>query len=98
MMETLHSSKTSVLTGTTRLKVPEDGILNSHHHKNLESYRINKGLEGNVYGIIDELSQNLPGRTEVNHENLPEDNQCPGQDSTFTPTKYESRMLVSTVV
>jgi hypothetical protein len=37
MMEATHYSETSVLTGATWHNIPEDGILNSHHCKNLKS-------------------------------------------------------------
>jgi hypothetical protein len=38
MMEALRSSKTSILTRVTWHNIPEDNILHSHHHENLESY------------------------------------------------------------
>jgi hypothetical protein len=34
----IHSSETSVLTGTTRRHIPEDGSLHSHRRENLKSY------------------------------------------------------------
>jgi hypothetical protein len=38
MMEALQSSQRSVLTRTTRRKIPEDGILHSHRRENLKFY------------------------------------------------------------
>jgi hypothetical protein len=38
MMDAIHSSETSVLTRSTWLNIPEDGIFHSHHHENLKSY------------------------------------------------------------
>jgi hypothetical protein len=37
MMEAIHSSETSVLTGTTRRNIPEYDILHSHRRENLNS-------------------------------------------------------------
>jgi hypothetical protein len=37
-METIRSSETWVLTRSTRLNIPHDGILHSHSHENLKSY------------------------------------------------------------
>jgi hypothetical protein len=38
MTEAIHSSETSVLTRFTGNSIPEDGILHSHHRKELKSY------------------------------------------------------------
>jgi hypothetical protein len=38
MMKAIRSSVTSVLTRAKWCNIPEDGILNSHHHENLNSY------------------------------------------------------------
>jgi hypothetical protein len=35
---TQRSSESSVLTGTTQLNIPEDGILHCHSRENLKSY------------------------------------------------------------
>jgi hypothetical protein len=40
IMEALRSSETSVLTGATQRNILEEGILHSHHRKNLKSYNI----------------------------------------------------------
>jgi hypothetical protein len=39
-MEALRSSETSVLKRATRRNLPEDGILYSHRHGNINSYKI----------------------------------------------------------
>jgi hypothetical protein len=38
MMEAMRSSRTSVLAGATRSKIPEHDILYSHRRENLKSY------------------------------------------------------------
>jgi hypothetical protein len=38
MMESIHSSETSVLTRSTRRNIPEDGIIHCHRRENLRSY------------------------------------------------------------
>jgi hypothetical protein len=38
MMEAISSSESPVLTRATRRSIPEDGILRSHHRRNLKSY------------------------------------------------------------
>jgi hypothetical protein len=40
MMETVRSSETSVVTKATLHHILEDGILHSHRHENLKSYRM----------------------------------------------------------
>jgi hypothetical protein len=38
MMQAISSSETSALTRSTRLHIPEDDILQSHHRENLKYY------------------------------------------------------------
>jgi hypothetical protein len=38
MMEAINSRETSVLTRSTRRRIPEDGILHSHRRENLKTY------------------------------------------------------------
>jgi hypothetical protein len=45
MMEGIRSYEKSVLTRDTRRNVPEDGILHSHHHKNIRSCAIYHSLQ-----------------------------------------------------
>jgi hypothetical protein len=39
-METVRSSETSALTRATRLSIPENAILESHHSENLKAYTV----------------------------------------------------------
>jgi hypothetical protein len=39
MMEATRSSETTVRTGAIPYHIPEDGILHSHRHENLRSYK-----------------------------------------------------------
>jgi hypothetical protein len=45
MMETIHSSETSVLIRATRRHIPEDGILRSHRRENIKSYESRIALQ-----------------------------------------------------
>jgi hypothetical protein len=38
IMEAIRSTETSVLTGSTRRSIPDDGILHSHRRENFKSY------------------------------------------------------------
>jgi hypothetical protein len=38
MSEAMRSSKSSILTTTTRRNIPEDGVLDSQRRENLKSY------------------------------------------------------------
>jgi hypothetical protein len=51
MMEDLRSSETSILTRTTRRNITEEGILHSHHPKNLKSYRDKSSFQNLVFYI-----------------------------------------------
>jgi hypothetical protein len=45
MMEALCSSKTSLLTRTTRRNIPEDGILHSHSRENIKKKKALTGWD-----------------------------------------------------
>jgi hypothetical protein len=52
MMEAMRSSETSVLTRTTSLNIPEDGIFRGHRRETLISYKYeqNRRVEENEIG------------------------------------------------
>jgi hypothetical protein len=52
---------------------------------------MNNELEWVWYEVV--VPQHLAGGTEKNHENLSEDNRCPGRDSSRQSPKYKSRTL-----
>jgi hypothetical protein len=49
-------------------------------------------MEGRSLVLTEVLSRKLPGRTEEHNED-PQDNQCPGRDSNRAPPEYVSRAL-----
>jgi hypothetical protein len=52
-----------------------------------------KGLEGDCCGLTKVLSQNVPGGTEEDHENLGQDNRCLYRVSNESLQEYESGAL-----
>jgi hypothetical protein len=44
-------------------------------------------------GLIEVLSQNLPGRTEENTKYLSQESRCPGRDENRAPPEYKSEAL-----
>jgi hypothetical protein len=50
-------------------------------------------VEGSSHGLIKVLSQNLPGGTEENHENVRQDSHSLGQDLNLGPSKCEAGMV-----
>jgi hypothetical protein len=48
-MEAIRSSKTSVLTTTTRQQIPEDDFLHTHGRENLKSYKVKVTLRLAAY-------------------------------------------------
>jgi hypothetical protein len=55
MMEEIHSSKALDLMRATWRHIPEDGILHSHRHENLKSYKENFAKQ---QAILVEISTN----------------------------------------
>jgi hypothetical protein len=54
---------------------------------------IAKDWEGSVRGLVDILSQNLPGETNKHHDNLSQDVQFPGRVSNWASSEYKVTAL-----
>jgi hypothetical protein len=50
-------------------------------------------MEGSCRGLVEVLSQHLPGGADKNHENVSQYSWCPYRDSNQVPPEYESTAL-----